>query len=233
MDVMVLAAGRGTRLGPLGLRVPKALVELAGEPLLGRHLRYLAGQGVSRVVVNAHHLAEQVRDFARAYAGPLELEVVEERELLGTAGGVRNALSLLRGSAFVVLYGDVLVEQPLGPMLETHRATGAAATLACYWAESTEGKGVVEVDARDMATGFREKDPARTGPGLVNAGLYVLDRDVVEPLPPGRFLDFGFDVLPALLTRDGGVAVHRLAEPVVDVGTPEALALARRLLATG
>jgi NDP-sugar pyrophosphorylase family protein len=92
MNVMLLAAGRGTRLRPVEPDVPKVLVEIAREPLLARQLRYLESQGVSRVVVNAHHLADQVLAFADEYRGSLDLVVVVEKELLGTAGGVRNAL---------------------------------------------------------------------------------------------------------------------------------------------
>jgi NDP-sugar pyrophosphorylase family protein len=90
---MVLGAGRGTRLASLGLEVPKILVDVSGEPLLARQLRYLDGEGVDRVVVNAHHMADKVLAFARERSGPPELIVVSEPELLGTAGGVRNAIS--------------------------------------------------------------------------------------------------------------------------------------------
>ena len=228
---MILAAGRGTRLGPLGLQVPKALVDVAGEPLLARHLRSLEGQGATRVVVNAHHLADQVHAFAAAYAGPLELVVVEEPALLGTAGGVRHAVHLFDDGPFVVLYGDVLVDEPLRPLLDTHVGAHATATLAVYAAERTEDKGVVDVDEDGRVTGFREKPPGG-GPGLVNAGLYVLDPAAVAALPADVPLDFGFDVFPAWLAASHVVVVHRLAAPVVDIGTPDALAGARRAIAS-
>src|ERR1035441_6413429 len=108
---MLLGAGRGTRLGALGLTVPKILVDVGGEPLLARQLRYLAREGAERVVVNAHHLADQVEAFAAQHTGPPELVVVREDELLGTAGGVRNALPELGTEPFVVLYGDVRSEE--------------------------------------------------------------------------------------------------------------------------
>src|SRR2546421_11150208 len=105
MNAMVLAAGRGTRLGTLGRRIAQVLVDVGGEPLLARQLRYLAREDATRVVVNAHHLAEQIQAFVAAYEGSLELVYVYEQRLLGTAGGVRNALSLLGTEPFVVLYG--------------------------------------------------------------------------------------------------------------------------------
>jgi MurNAc alpha-1-phosphate uridylyltransferase len=73
MNAIVLAAGRGTRLGALGERTPKVLVSVGGVPLLERHLDALARAGIERVVVNAHHLSSQIEVFAREYGGPLEL----------------------------------------------------------------------------------------------------------------------------------------------------------------
>ena len=223
---MILGAGRGTRLDPLGLRVPKILVDIGGEPLLARQLRYLQGEGVDRVVVNTHHLADQVEQFAAGYRGGVELVLVHEDELLGTAGGVRNALGLF-STPLVVLYGDVLIDERLAPLLDQHRGAGAVATIACYPADSTVDKGVVRVDANDHVTAFVEKEPGGGGPGLVNAGVYVIESALVEGLAPGSVADFGHDVFPDALARGLRIAAHRLRAPVLDVGTPEALALAR------
>ena len=76
---MILAAGRGTRLGSLGLSVPKVLVDIGGQPLLARNLDFLARQGVQRVVINVHHLAELVDAFVERYTGPLEIVVRRRR----------------------------------------------------------------------------------------------------------------------------------------------------------
>ena len=230
MNAMVLAAGRGTRLAELDLGVPKALVEIGGEPLLARQLRYLHANGVRRVVVNAHHLSEAIECFAAEYRsadGP-ELIVLVEAELLGTAGGVRNALEQLGEQAFLVLYGDVLFEEPLEPLLRAHRHSGALATLAVYESDSLEGKGVISVDATGRVTGFIEHGDFEPGArGLVNAGLYVVEPALVEPLEPGLASDFGHDVFPAALARGDHLAVHMLAAAVLDVGTPADLERAR------
>ena len=232
MNVMILAAGRGTRLGQLGLSRPKILLEIGNEPLLMRHLRYLERERVSRVVINAHHRANDIKHFVDAYAGELELVVVEEPELLGTAGGVRNALEYLGSEPFAVLYGDVIIQEPLDQLADVHRNTGAIATLTVYEAESTIGKGVVEVDEHGRILRFAEKQSERSGPGCVNAGLYLLDPDLVAALPHGEPLDFGHDVLPAAVDRGEPVFAYRLGAPVLDVGTREDLELARRLART-
>jgi mannose-1-phosphate guanylyltransferase len=227
VNAMILAAGFGTRLGGLGRETPKVLIEIGGSPLLERHLLYLERLGVGRVVINVHHHADRVRAFAEAHTGPLEIVCVVEEELLGTAGGVRNALPWLEPGPFVVLYGDVLVEEPVDAMVELHRHRRAAATIAVHKAGSAAGKGVVEVDDDARVTRFAEKAATEAGPVLVNSGLYVLERDLIAPLEVGVFKDFGHDVLPSAIDAGLSVYAHRLSNPVIDIGTPEGLALAR------
>jgi NDP-sugar pyrophosphorylase family protein len=227
MVAMILAAGRGTRLAKLGLSVPKILVDVGGVPLLVRQLHYLEREGVTRVVINAHHLAGQIVAFARTYRGPLELKVMVERELLGTAGGVRNALDLLGEAPFLTLYGDVIVDAPVTPILSAHSAWGASATLTTYSSEELVGKGVLEVDNAGRVTRFVEKE-RRRGTGLVNAGLYVLEPGFIAQLETGVELDFGHDVLPTAIERGERVFAYELRSPVIDIGTPAALAEARR-----
>ncbi|MDQ6803984.1 MAG: nucleotidyltransferase family protein, partial [Actinomycetota bacterium] len=219
--------GLGTRLGSLGRTVPKALIDVGGKSLLERHLEYLHLQGVTRVVINTHHRSEQIRRFAERYAGPLEIVIIEEDKLLGTAGGVRNALAHLEPGPFMVLYGDVLVDEPLDAMRELHRESGAVATLAVHEADCAEGKGVVEVDERGRVTRFAEKETSAKGPALINSGLYVLDSELIAPLRPSIVSDFGRDVLPGAVDRGLPVFAFRLAAAVIDIGTPEGLSQAR------
>jgi NDP-sugar pyrophosphorylase family protein len=225
LPALILAAGKGTRLGDLGRQVPKVLIPIGGRPLLDQHLEHLEREGIERVVINAHHLADQLIEHVALHRGPLEVEVLLEPTLLGTAGAAINALDAL-GEAFFVIYGDVMLFEPLAPLLSTHRTSGAIATLAVYEAESTRAKGVVEVDERGRVRSFVEQDPDRTGPGLVNAGLYLVTRELLMGCPPNTFLDFGHDVFPAALRAGHHLQTH-LISSVLDIGTPEDLASAR------
>lgn len=227
MRAMILGAGRGTRLG--SLRVPKILVDVNGEPLLARQLRYLAREGIERVVVNAHHLAEQVSAFASSEALPLALEVVVEPELLGTAGGVRNALGSLGDASFLVLYGDVLVDAPLAPLVGRHRTARADGTLAVYATTEVKGKGVITTHSDGRIRSFLEKRATDVNePSLVNAGIYVLEPEFIRArVPLGARADFGEHVFPAALHAGDLLVAYILPSPVLDVGTPEALAAAR------
>jgi mannose-1-phosphate guanylyltransferase len=222
---MVLAAGRGTRLGALGERRAKALVEIDGIPLLAHQLAYLEAHGVSRVVVNASHLAQQVEDFAAGYTGPIDLDVVVETEPMGTAGGVRNALDRFTSQPLLVLYGDVVSGEDLRPLGDIHDRLRPVATLATYHSDRAEQKGVVEL-SDSLVTAFHEKDPNRTS-GWVNAGIYVVDPSWVADAADGVPLDFGFELFPAALASGRKLRGHRLSAPVLDVGTPEDLRRAR------
>ena len=124
-----------------------------------------------------------------------------EQRLLGTAGGVRNAIDHLGPGSFLVLYGDVLVDAPIEPLLALHRRTGASATLAVHVADFAEGKGVVVVDEDCRIEGFTEKGAETSGPFLINSGLYVLEPEMVAQLDPGVECDFGSDVFPAALAQ--------------------------------
>jgi mannose-1-phosphate guanylyltransferase len=224
---MILAAGHGTRLGDLGRRVAKVLVPIDGRPLLARHLETMEAAGVQRVVVNAHHLASQIEAFIRSYDGQLELVCVVEPTPLGTAGAVRNALEHLGRGPFIVVYGDVVIEDSLLPLLDVHRRLRPIATLGVHEAPSAKGKGVVDTDSDGYVTSFVEKGDRDDGPVLVNSGIYVVETRLVAELPLGRPLDFGHDVLPRALEDGRRIAAHRFVRPVIDIGTPEGLAQAQ------
>jgi mannose-1-phosphate guanylyltransferase len=230
MNAMILAAGRGTRLGQLGQTIPKALVMVGGEPLLARQIRYLTDGGVERIVINAHHLSGQIEDFVNAHPRADDIEVVVEPQLLGTAGGVRGALPHLGEEPFVVLYGDVIVDEPIEAVRKTHGRIRGMATITLYQTDEIEGKGTVEVAPDGSVTQFREKATANPagGDAYVNAGLYIIDPDLLRPLPADVPLDFGHDVFPDALAQGKTIHAHFLPRPVIDIGTPSALQFARR-----
>ncbi len=198
---MLLGAGRGTRLAELGLAVPKVLVPVGGRPLLARQIDYLAEHGVERVVVNAHHLAEAIEAFAAEYAGPVELTVVTEPRLLGTAGSVRNALEILGQRALSSCSTAMWSSTSRSPRCSPITSSAARPRR---WrstrARSSKAKARWTVDEDGCITRFLEKDPDVRPPALINAGLYVLEPDLLADLPKGEELDFGYDVFPGALS---------------------------------
>jgi NDP-sugar pyrophosphorylase family protein len=232
MNAMILAAGLGTRLGSIGRSTPKVLIDIDGRPLLERNLDCLLRQGISRVVINVHHHAARIESFLQSYDGPLQVISVHEQRLLGTAGGVRNALQHLEPGPFLVLYGDVLVAQPLDSLIEFHLSERPLATLAVHEAEASAGKGVVGVDSTGRVTSFAEKQHRGAGRVLINSGIYVLESELLASLAAGSVCDFGEDVFPRAIASGSAIFASRLASPVIDIGTPEGLSLARASVST-
>lgn len=132
MKAMIFAAGLGTRLRPLTANKPKALVEIGGMPLLEIAIRRLKKHGVTELVVNVHHFADQVIYFLqqRGHFG-LTIHISDERrQLLNTGGGLKKAARWLDGDPFLVMNADVLTNMDFTKLLTAHRKSGALATLA-------------------------------------------------------------------------------------------------------
>jgi mannose-1-phosphate guanylyltransferase len=221
VQALVLAGGEGTRLRPLTLTTPKPVLSLCGRPFLSFTLDWLAGHGVNEVILSCRFMADEVeRTLGSAYDG-VRLRYLVEDAPLGTAGPVRLAAEwgLLAERLFVV-NGDVLTDLDLSAQLETHALTGAAATLALTAVQDTASYGLVPTAADGRVEAFLEKAAGSRLGGQINAGAYVLEREAVERIPPGRPVSFEREVFPALAGEDrlyGFVARSYW----LDIGTPE------------
>jgi NDP-sugar pyrophosphorylase family protein len=229
MKAMILAAGEGTRLRPLTLTVPKPVVPIANQPLLGRTLSMLAGQGVLDIAVNLFHRPEAIREMLRLpdwEAMNLSIRFSHEEQLSGTAGGVKRLESHFAGedAPFLVLYGDNLYDVDLDPLIAFHvanRASGALATIATFEAPNPSACGLVVTDDQGRVTRFQEKPPpSEVFTREANAGVYVLEPEALRYIPSGGAPDFGRDIFPTLLReRPGSLYATRLAGYLQDTGT--------------
>ncbi|MDQ3588290.1 MAG: NDP-sugar synthase, partial [Actinomycetota bacterium] len=220
MQALVLAGGEGTRLRPLTRTVPKAVMPLAGRPSLTFMLDWLSRHGVDEVILSCGFLSERVRRVLGDIYEGMRLRYVTEPEPLGTAGPVRLALDEgLLEERLLVLNGDVLTDISLGAQLEIHRRAGAVATLALTAVEDTSSYGVVLTDGKGWVQAFLEKSPGAAPTNRVNAGVYVLQRSVVERIPAGRPASFEREVFPELIGH--GLFGWPAEGYWVDIGTPE------------
>ena len=225
MKAFLLAGGRGERLRPLTLQVPKCLVPVRGVPLLERWLRACEREGIEHVFLNVSQHAELVERFLEERpAGSVPVRLVKEPEPLGTAGTVLANRGFVDGEeTFWVIYSDNLTDMTLAPMLDCHRSHDSLLTMALFRTDSPRSAGIVELDEDGWITSFSEK-PAAPRSNLANAGLYLVRRPVLDLIPSGLPLaDFGHHVLPALIGRMHGYVVPGF---YADIGTPAALARA-------
>jgi mannose-1-phosphate guanylyltransferase len=223
MQAIVLVGGEGTRLRPLTENVPKPALTLVDRPFLAYMVEWLAGHGVSEVVLACGFLPDVLRE---ALAGEEEragtrIRYVVEPEPLGTAGAIRFAADTLGDELeqrFLALNGDVLTDLDLTALLRAHAEWGAAATIGLHPVEDSAAFGLVETGEGGEVLRFLEKT-GEAAPGEVNAGMYVLERSALDLIPAGENVSIERDVFPRL----AGHGLHglRLAGYWLDIGTPE------------
>ncbi len=215
---LILAAGLGTRLRPLTFCRAKPALPVAGVPLIVRHLKGLARQDVSDVVVNLHHRPETIAAVVGdGTASGCRVRYSWEPTLLGSAGGPRHALSLL-GDRFFLLNGDTLCDVNLGELLDTHLSNGALVTLAVTPNLAMERYGGVLVNPDGWVTRFAPSSNKQRGLHFV--GVQLVEASAFEPLTDGVPTASVGGVYDALLTRPGQVAVHHVDKRFLDIGTP-------------
>lgn len=222
MRALLLAAGLGTRLRPLTDRVPKCLVPIRGKPLLGYWLDLLGRAGLERMVVNLHHLPDQVRAFLAASPWRDRVIAVEEPALLGTGGSILAHRSHLGDGPFMVVHADNLSRFDVAAFLERHRLRppGCELTMMTFTTETPRSCGIVEVDGAGVVTSFVEK-PADPRSRLANGAVYLLEPSVAEALAAlGRAeVDLSTQVIPRYVGR---MATFHNAVYHRDIGTPDA-----------
>ena len=230
---MILAAGEGRRLRPLTLHMPKPMLPVAGRPLLEHIIIHLRRCGVADLAINLFHLPNAVISyFGDGAAWGVRLRYSVEERLLGSAGGVKR-LEAFFDDTFVVYYGDLLTWADLRPMISHHRAKGALATMALYRVPDPWNRGIVELDDAGFIARFAEKPPRdQVFSNLANAGIYVLEPEVLARIPAETPYDFGHDVFPAMLSDGQDIAGFELQDTLIDIGLPEKYEEANRMAAT-
>jgi D-glycero-alpha-D-manno-heptose 1-phosphate guanylyltransferase len=227
VKAVLLVGGMGTRLRAVVPSAPKPLAAVGDRPFLELLIRQLRFQGVRHLVMSTGYLADQIeKQFGDGRELDVAIEYSREPRALGTAGAVKFAQSYLRGAAdFLVMNGDSFMEVDFGQLLRFHRAHDAVVSLAVRRVENAQRYGTVRVDAGNRVRGFAEKAGVEA-PGLVNAGVYVFNRAVVDCIPNGP-ASLEKDVFPSLLER----GVYALEEQgmFIDIGTPEDYARAQEI----
>jgi NDP-sugar pyrophosphorylase family protein len=181
MQAIILAGGRGERLRPYTEDRPKPMVEVLGVPILAYQLHWLQTQGVTDVVIACGYRHEVIRDyFGIGEKWNVRIEYAVEQEPLGRGGAIRHAFGRLDGTPDIVLAtnGDMITNLRLPPVVAQHCEHGDLATVVLTPYVSTYG--LVEVNADDRVIAFHEKP---TLPYWINAGIYILSREVIPQLP--------------------------------------------------
>lgn len=232
MKALILAAGMGTRLGVLTQDVPKPMIPVGDRPLLAHTVGWLRSHGITEIALNLHHRPESITTyFGDGSAFGVQTTYSHETALLGTAGAARRLAAFL-DEPFVLVYGDVYTNLDLGRLAAVHARHRPACrmTLALYRVPNPAECGLVETDAGGRVLRFVEKPPAaEVFTDLANAGIALVEPEVVGEIAGDRPSDFGRDVIPRLLGSGQTVAAEPIGpgEFVIDIGTPAGLARAQ------
>jgi NDP-sugar pyrophosphorylase family protein len=218
-EALILAGGLGTRLRSVVADRPKPMADVKGRPFITHILDQLVHARVERAILCLGHLGEYVPPVLGERYGPLALVYSFETIPLGTGGALRHAQPLLTDDTFFVLNGDSLCEVDLAALAAAHGRTGAEMTLVSLHRDDRSRAGALTLDVDNRVTQF-ESRPAAPTPGPINAGIYVMHRDVLGLIPAGRAVSLEDEIMPLLVARrslyawpvDGGF---------VDIGTPE------------
>ncbi len=248
LTAAILCGGQGTRLRPVVADRPKVLAEVQGRPFLAHLLDRLAAYGVANVVLCTGYQGDQVEAlFGDSYGG-LRLLHSQEAAPLGTAGALRAALPLLQGNPVLVMNGDSYCETDLRTFWAWHHSREAEGSVLLTRMADSGRYGRVHLDAAGRLVGFEEKS-ADGGPGWINAGIYLLDIQLLETIPVGRFVSLEQEMLPQWLTMGSGLANaskgaggsdqlkarrlygYKSEGRFLDIGTPESYAAAHQLFA--
>ncbi len=229
MKAVILAGGFGTRLRPLTFTRPKPLLPLLNKPIIAHILEHLSRHGVTEAAITTNYLREKIHEFfGDEYAG-VKLTCPVEEQPLGTAGSVKNIQDYF-DDTFIVMQGDTVTDMDLTALLTQHRYYSGLATVGAVTVEDPWNYGVMELRDDGRIKQFYEKPMVdECIINLVNTGVYVMEPEALDHVPPATFYDFSKDLFPVLLER------HSLFASVedcfwVDTGRPGGYNTAKRWL---
>jgi NDP-sugar pyrophosphorylase family protein len=227
-EAAILVGGKGTRLKSLVGDRPKPMAEVGHRPFVEWLLLMLARQGIERVVLCTGFMGEYIEDHFRtgSWEG-MEIICCREPRPLGTGGALRNALDDMHTDDLLVLNGDSYCRFELGLLQDNYMRNNAAISMLLAHREDTSRYGTVSIDGGGRITAFNEKANSSTS-GYVNAGVYVMDKNVIRDIPSATEFSLERDLFPTRI--EGGLFSVIGTGPFVDIGTPDSYAASLRIL---
>jgi D,D-heptose 1,7-bisphosphate phosphatase len=224
MQAIILAGGLGTRLKDIAQHIPKPMVLIGDKPLLEHQVLLLKKYGVNEIIFIVNHLKEHIQaHFGNGSQWGVDIAYYEEKTPLGTVGGIKACEDHLKED-FIIVYGDVMVDMDIARLIDFHHRTQSDCTLVLHPNDHPFDSDLVELDKDNRIIAFHPKPRRDSGyyQNMVNAGLYVMKRKVLNHLTYGQKADFGKDVFPVVLNRLNLMG-YNTTEYLKDMGTPERL----------
>ncbi len=234
MQAIVLVGGEGTRLRPLTYGTPKPMVPIMNVPFLARTLERLYEAEIRDVVLAAGYMPQAIVDYFGdgSKIGMNVIYAIEETPL-GTAGALKNVEQHITGP-FFVLNGDIFTSLDLRAMQRYHKEKGGVATLHCIRVEDPSPFGCVVHDQTGRVSAFIEKPPKDNAPtNDINAGTYLLEREILDFIPGGRPVSIERETFPAIIAAHKPIYAYTTADYWIDLGRPDQYLAAHRDVLSG
>jgi len=216
-SAVILAGGMGTRLREAVSDRPKVLAEINGRPFLAFLLDRLVDVGIKRVVLCTGYMSEMILDvFGDSYRN-MSLFYSRERAPLGTGGALRLALPLIDSDPVLVMNGDSYCDANLKQFVDQHHAYNSKVTLLLVQIEDVSRYGSVDVDNAGRVISFWEKGN-QSGTGMINAGIYMMGKNVIESIPSDRPVSLERDIFPKMIGN--GLCASKHFGRFIDIGIP-------------
>lgn len=229
LSVVILVGGLGTRLRSVLADMPKPMALVNNKPFLEILVAQVARAGFRNVVLCVGYRADAIEThFGDGQSHGVRMRYAREKELLGTAGALRNAQELIDSDTFVVMNGDSYCAVDFSKMSAQHQDLGAAATIAAIETADCSRYGRLQLEPDGAVAGFIEKAQA-SGAGWISAGIYFLQRSVLAPLAPGKPASMERDIFPAL-AQQHALYAFKTSGLFIDIGIPSELERAQTLL---
>ncbi len=218
MDILILAGGLGTRLRSVVPDLPKAMVPIEGRPFLAHLLEQLKAQGFQRMCLAVGYRSQLIKEYFHDGADfDINLTYSEEPYPLGTGGAIKKAAESLP-EEFLVLNGDSYLQIDFRKLIAFHTVNDAVITMALVTSLVSASYGKVELGENQRIIGFEEKG-AEQGPGLINAGAYVVKKGIFDEFPNDVKISFESEILPRFVHK---AMFGQIVEGFfIDIGTPE------------
>lgn len=219
MVAVILAGGMGTRLHPITQdSTPKVLAEVRGKPFIHWLLRHLQHQGINKVIMAVHHLADQVQTFIGDNFNGMEISYSFETIPLGTGGATRMAIEQSDSSRIWVFNGDTWFPVNLKSMLSRHGQSGNQITIALKKLYDFNRYGSITMDNKGRITGFREKQTIKEG--YINGGIYLMETEVLKSFATGTRFSLEHDLFEQRI-GDLKLGGYKSKARFIDIGQPE------------
>jgi len=222
MKAIILVGGQGTRLRPLTVNTPKAMVPVLNKPFLEHIISHLISHNITDIILAQGHLAQPITDYFGdgSHFGTHFIYTTEDIPL-GTGGAVKNAESWL-GDIFLVINGDIFTDLDISSMISFHKDSKSELTIAATPVDDPTSYGLIETDAESRITHFLEKpDWHQVTGNVINAGTYIMSSSVLEMVPDETKTSFEREIFPRLLKEKRPVYAYSSGAYWIDIGRPE------------